>query len=28
MRRRMESIDGNFKIESDKNCVLTFEAPI
>jgi signal transduction histidine kinase len=28
MRRRMESIDGTFKIESDKNCVLTFEAPI
>jgi signal transduction histidine kinase len=28
MRRRMESIDGSFKIESDKNCVLTFEAPI
>jgi len=28
MRRRMESIDGAFKIESDKNCVLTFEAPI
>ena len=28
MRRRMESIDGAFKIESDSNCVLTFEAPI
>jgi signal transduction histidine kinase len=32
MRRRMESIDGSFKIESkievEKNCVLTFEAPI
>jgi signal transduction histidine kinase len=28
MRRRMESIDGSFKIESDKNCVLSFEAPI
>jgi signal transduction histidine kinase len=28
MRRRMESIDGGFKIESDSNCVLTFEAPI
>jgi len=28
MRRRMESIDGIFKIESGKNCVLTFEAPI
>jgi signal transduction histidine kinase len=28
MRRRMESIDGLFKIESGKNCVLTFEAPI
>jgi signal transduction histidine kinase len=28
MRRRMESIDGSFKIESDKNCVLTFKAPI
>jgi len=28
MRRRMESIDGSFKIEADKNCVLTFEAPI
>jgi signal transduction histidine kinase len=28
MRRRMESIDGSFKIESDRNCVLTFEAPI
>lgn len=28
MRRRMESIDGSFRIESDKNCVLTFEAPI
>ena len=28
MRRRMESIDGSFKIESDKNCVLTFEAPL
>ena len=32
MRRRMESIDGAFKIESkieaEKNCVLTFEAPI
>jgi signal transduction histidine kinase len=28
MRRRMESIDGSFKIDSDKNCVLTFEAPI
>lgn len=28
MRRRMESIDGSFKIESGRNCVLTFEAPI
>ncbi len=28
MRRRMESIDGSFKIESDSNCVLTFEAPL
>ena len=28
MRRRMESIDGSFKIDSGKNCVLTFEAPI
>lgn len=28
MRRRMESIDGSFRIESDKNCILTFEAPI
>ncbi|OQP65178.1 hypothetical protein A3860_16020 [Niastella vici] len=28
MRRRMESIDGSFKIESNRNCVLTFEAPI
>jgi signal transduction histidine kinase len=28
MRRRMESIDGSFKIESDLNCVLTFEAPL
>jgi signal transduction histidine kinase len=28
MRRRMESIDGTFKIESGKNCILTFEAPI
>jgi signal transduction histidine kinase len=28
MRRRMESIDGSFKINSGKNCVLTFEAPI
>jgi signal transduction histidine kinase len=28
MRRRMESIDGSFKIESDKNSVLSFEAPI
>ncbi|MBO9201209.1 MULTISPECIES: sensor histidine kinase [Niastella] len=28
MRRRMESIEGAFKIESDNNCILTFEAPI
>nr|WP_317043919.1 ATP-binding protein [Niastella yeongjuensis] len=28
MRRRMESIEGSFKIESEKNCILTFEAPI
>jgi two-component system, NarL family, sensor histidine kinase DesK len=28
MRRRMESIDGTFKIEPGKNCVLTFEAPL
>jgi signal transduction histidine kinase len=28
MRRRMESIDGSFKIDSGTNCVLTFEAPI
>ncbi|OQP60813.1 sensor histidine kinase [Niastella populi] len=28
MRRRMESIDGSFKIESELNCVLTFEAPL
>ncbi len=28
MRRRMESIDGTFKIDSGKNCVLTFEAPL
>lgn len=28
MRRRMESIDGTFKIEGDKSCILTFEAPI
>lgn len=28
MRRRMESIDGSFKIESGRNCVLTFEAPL
>jgi len=28
MRRRMESIDGSFKIDSGSNCVLTFEAPI
>ena len=28
MRRRMESIDGSFKIESNNNCVLTFEAPL
>ena len=28
MRRRMESIDGRFKIESDNNCVLTFESPL
>lgn len=28
MRRRMESIDGSFKIEPGQNCVLTFEAPI
>jgi signal transduction histidine kinase len=28
MRRRMESIDGTFKVESGKNCTLTFEAPI
>jgi signal transduction histidine kinase len=28
MRRRMESIDGTFKIESGGNCILTFEAPI
>jgi signal transduction histidine kinase len=28
MRRRMESIDGSFKIENNGRCVLTFEAPI
>lgn len=28
MRRRMESINGTFKIELEENCVLTFEAPI
>lgn len=28
MRRRMESIDGLFKIENNGCCVLTFEAPI
>lgn len=28
MRRRMESIDGSFKIESGDMCVLTFEAPL
>jgi signal transduction histidine kinase len=28
MRRRMESIDGSFKIESGNCCVLTFEAPL
>jgi signal transduction histidine kinase len=28
MRRRMESIDGSFKIESGEMCVLTFEAPL
>lgn len=28
MRRRMESIDGTFKIEPGKHCLLTFEAPI
>jgi signal transduction histidine kinase len=28
MRRRMESIDGQFKIENNGMCVLTFEAPI
>ncbi len=28
MRRRMESIDGTFKIEAGEHCSLTFEAPI
>lgn len=28
MRRRMESIDGNFRIENNGMCTLTFEAPI
>ncbi len=28
MRRRMESIDGQFKIENNGMCVLTFEAPL
>jgi signal transduction histidine kinase len=28
MRRRMESIDGTFKIESGNCCVLTFEMPL
>lgn len=28
MRRRMESIDGNFSIENSGMCTLTFEAPI
>ena len=28
MRRRMESIDGHFKIENNGRCLLTFEAPI
>jgi Signal transduction histidine kinase len=28
MRRRMESIEGSFRIENDGMCTLIFEAPI
>jgi signal transduction histidine kinase len=28
MRRRMESIDGSFKIDAGANCTLTFQAPL